>query len=511
MTASYLIATATGYPSSRVVTCLLALYAATLAGLCYFGLHRIKMLWLYLRHSRRGGARPAGWTGPVPQVCVQCPVYNEPLMVVALLEKMTALRWPADRLEIQVLDDSTDGTSGLISDWLRDHPGRATRVVHLRRGSREGYKAGALAAGMQQSGAEFFAVFDADFRPEPDFLDTLMPYFGDPGVGVVQARWEFNNREASWLTRFQALFLDAHFIIEQAARHAGGLFFNFNGTAGIWRRAALDAAGGWTADTVTEDLDASYRAQLQGWRFVYLGHYAVPSELPENLLAFKSQQRRWTKGGMQVARKLLGPVLASNQPGRVKREAFCHLTIGMVHVFLMLFAVLFVPVLFVTGAHASGWLVWFNPVTVLLTGGTTVAFYVTGQYFRNRRWREGLLWLAVSPLAMAMGLALSLNGCVAVLEGLLQRGGEFVRTPKGTRRSAGPGGLLGLRRSRTHFGLITLGEVGLGSVLLLGAVHFGRQEMLYVSAVLLVKAVGFLALALISSQDLLPRPVPQLA
>jgi cellulose synthase/poly-beta-1,6-N-acetylglucosamine synthase-like glycosyltransferase len=258
------------------------------------------------------------------------------------LECATALRWPADRLEIQILDDSADGTPGIIDRWLAAHPARAISCRHLGCVDRAGYKAGALAAGMRVSGAEFVAVFDADFRPAPDFLETLMPHFTDARVAVVQARWDFANREASLLTRFQAVFLDAHFIVEQAARHAGGLFFNFNGTAGIWRRAALENAGGWTDDTVTEDLDVSYRAQLRGWRFVYRDDYPVLSELPESLTAFKSQQWRWTKGGIQVARKLWRRILASRVPARVKREAVSHLATGLVHPLLVLFAALLV-------------------------------------------------------------------------------------------------------------------------------------------------------------------------
>ncbi|HXB01606.1 MAG TPA: glycosyltransferase, partial [Opitutaceae bacterium] len=274
---------ATSVPSLEMIDGLIAVYTLTLAGLAFFAIHRVKLLWLYFR--RRPPLLPPVWPGLRPRVCVQCPLYNEPLVVEALLEKITALRWPAELLEIQILDDSTDETPEIIERWLQAQPARAARCTHLCRRNREGYKAGALAQGMARSPAEFFAVFDADFRPEPDFLETLMPYFASPRVGVVQARWEFINRERSLLTRFQGIFLDAHFIVEQAGRFSGDLFFNFNGTAGMWRRTALEEAGGWCADTVTEDLDASYRAQLCGWKFVYLENYTVPSELPENLTA----------------------------------------------------------------------------------------------------------------------------------------------------------------------------------------------------------------------------------
>jgi len=348
-------------------------------------------------------------------------------------------------------------------------------------------------------------VFDADFRPEPDFLETLMPYFASPRVGVVQARWEFINRERSLLTRFQGIFLDAHFIVEQAGRFSGDLFFNFNGTAGMWRRTALEEAGGWCADTVTEDLDASYRAQLCGWKFVYLENYTVPSELPENLTAFKSQQRRWTKGGMQVARKLLGTVLTSDQPARVKREAFNHLLTGLVHPLLVMFSILFVPCLYLIGARPGGLWLWINPLSIVAAGGSTVTLYVTGQYFREGRWLQGCMWLLCAPFVLAFGLAMSVTCGVATLEGLLTKGGEFVRTPKGG-RAASVGGLVGQLRSRTLFTVITFVEVALGLSMFFGAVYFSANAKTYIAAILLVKATGFLGLAALSAPDLWPWP-----
>lgn len=489
--------------SSILSQVLLGLYLFTLLGMCVFGLHKVKMLWLYMRGLRKAAPTPPPWAGPAPKVCIQLPLFNEPLVVEALLEKVTAIRWPAGRLEIQVLDDSNDETPSIIDRWLRAHPERAALVSHVRREDRSGYKAGALAHANTLTDAEFFAIFDADFRPEPDFLETTMPHFADPKVGVVQARWEFNNRRASFLTRFQGMFLDAHFVVEQAARHSAGLFFNFNGTAGVWRRAALDEAGGWTPDTVTEDLDVSYRAQLKGWRFVYLPHYAVASELPENLTAFKSQQRRWTKGGMQVMRKQLGTILRSDAPARIKREAASHLLVGFIHPLLVLFSFIFVPYLVFGAPLKNSWMI-FNPVLVVLTSGVTVAIYITGQYFGQRRWREGVLMFLVSPLMLAFGLAMSVTCCVAVLEGLAQKGGEFVRTPKGG-RAVTAGGLLSRLRSRTLFAGIIAVELVLGCVMLAGAVHFEQRGLESVASVLLVKAIGFLGIGLISTGDMLPR------
>lgn len=468
-----------------------------------FAFHRVKLMWLYARHAFRP-AVPPPLSGALPKVCVQLPIFNEPLVVEALLDKVAGIRWPAGRLEIQVLDDSTDHTPEVVARWLTAHPEQAAHFRHLRRSDRRGYKAGALSHGNALTDAEFFAIFDADFLPEPDFLEKLMPHFADARVGVVQARWEFANRRASLLTRFQAVFLDAHFVVEQAARHGAGLFFNFNGTAGIWRRAALEDAGGWSDDTVTEDLDLSYRAQLRGWRFVYRGDYAVPSELPESVTAFKSQQRRWTKGGMQVARKQLRVIMASNQPARIKREAAWHLLIGCVHPLLVCFSLLFVPYLIVVGPIQQGWF-WmlFNPVNVLLLGGGSVAFFVTGQYFRQREWREGLLWLIFAPFVMTFGLAMSVTCTVAVIEGLLTRGGEFVRTPKGG-RGADSRGLVRRLRARTLFVGVTCVELMLGALLLWGSIYWGRKDFEYLATVLALKAVGFFALAWLSTKDLLP-------
>ncbi|OAM89563.1 glycosyl transferase family 2 [Termitidicoccus mucosus] len=481
----------------------LTLYAITLGGMIYFALHRLKLLWMYLRHARMP-ARPAPWQGAPARVCVQCPLYNEPLVVERLLEAVARLRWEEGRLEIQILDDSTDETSRIIADWLAAHPREAARMRHVRRTNRAGYKAGALAQGMTLTSADFLAIFDADFRPAPDFLETTIPYFSDPKVGAVQARWEFSNRRASLLTRFQAIFLDAHFVVEQAARFGSGLFFNFNGTAGVWRRAALEDAGGWSADTVTEDLDMSYRAQRRGWKFVYLRDYVVESELPEKMSAFKTQQYRWTKGGMQVARKQLRAVLAGNLPGRVKIEAFLHLTTGLVYPLLLTFSFLFVPYLYcVADEQLRGvWLV-INPLSVVLATGTTVVLYVTSQYFRERQWREGLLWLVAAPVLLAFGLAMCVTGCVAVIEGLVSMGGEFVRTPKGG-RAAHVGGIMRRGRSRWLFRMVSVVEIVIGLGMLTGAVYFAQLGATQVAIMLGIKTLGFLGLAATSAPDVWP-------
>ncbi|MDP1579749.1 MAG: glycosyltransferase family 2 protein [Candidatus Didemnitutus sp.] len=493
---------------------LIVVYFLLVAGMAAFAFHKVKMLALYLRHKRpRASTATEASTVPDPQsaddtplVCVQCPVYNEPLVVEALLESVARLRWPAERLEIQLLDDSTDDTSTRIAAWLDNHPDVALCFRHIRRGTRTGYKAGALALGMTLTKANYFAIFDADFRPAPDFLTTLMPHFGDaPDIGLVQARWEFSNREASLLTRFQGLFLDAHFVVEQAARHAAGLYFNFNGTAGIWRRAALEEAGGWTPDTVTEDLDVSYRAQLRGWRFVYRGDYGVPSELPENITAFKSQQRRWTKGGIQVMRKQLATILrAPDVAGRVKREAAWHLLVGFIHPLLIAFAALLVPYFVWAAAPGETSLIVGQPVLLVFTFWATIGLYLAARRLRGGSLREALLIFAASPLILSFGLAMSITNTLAVIEGLFQRGGEFVRTPKGGAKAV-VGGLLGRLRSRGLFLGLTCVESAFGSVMLAGAVYFAALGHSLTALLLCCKATGFLGLAALSFRDLLPR------
>lgn len=477
------------------------LYLILVVGLVAFAFHKVKMLVFYLRRRTVEPPSPAS-TGLAPKVCVQCPVYNEPLVVEGLLDAVANLQWPADRLEIQVLDDSTDETSARVAAWLDRHPEAGGRMRHVRRSDRAGYKAGALAHGMALTDAEFLAIFDADFRPPTDFLVALMPHFAAPDVGLVQARWEFANRRASLLTRFQAIFLDAHLVIEQAARHFAGLFFNFNGTAGIWRRTALDQAGGWSADTVTEDLDVSYRAQLCGWRFVFRGDYTVPSELPENITAFKSQQRRWTKGGIQVMRKQLATLLYSRLPARIKREAAWHLLVGFIHPLLFAFAVLLVPYA-LCFAPEEGILSWLRPPALVFVLWVTIGLYVAAQRVRARSWGEAIIIVVGAPFILSFGLAMSVANTVAFFEGLLQGGGEFMRTPKGGSR-ARPDSLFTHLHSRSQFLAIAAGEFALGSGLLLGAWHSAQTGRFGLALVLAGKSLGFLTVAALSVRDLSP-------
>ncbi len=379
---------------------ILIAYGGTLAALVIYSLHRGWLLYVYRRRSMSvGRPRPPGPGQWRPRVTVQLPIYNERYVVERLIDAACALDYPGDRLEIQVLDDSTDETAALARRRVAYHRGAGVDVRYVRRARRTGYKAGALAHGLERAAGEFVLVLDADFVPKPDLLRLLLPPFADPGVGMVQARWGHLNETASWLTRAQALILNAHFHIEHGARAAAGLFFNFNGTAGIWRVKCLREAGGWQSDTLTEDLDLSYRAQMKGWRFVFLPDVVVPGELPAEITSFKTQQARWAQGSMQTARKLLPDLLRDGHGWRVKLEAIMHLTSYMPSLLTLAVAVLVFPAAIVR--LQNGW-----PLLLL-----AVLLYV--------------------PVILALGIGLSVNNARALLAGLARRGEpEFVRTPK---------------------------------------------------------------------------------
>jgi cellulose synthase/poly-beta-1,6-N-acetylglucosamine synthase-like glycosyltransferase len=472
------------------------LYLIAVSGLVVFGFHRLKLI-CSCRRGLKGSRTPdrglPGLPAQTPKVCIQCPVFNEPLVVTDLLEAVAAIDWPEACLEIQILDDSTDETSEIITRWLDEHPWKAVVMRHLQRSERIGFKAGALAEGMARSDAAFFAIFDADFRPRRDFLQVALAPFDRPEVGLVQARWVFNNRSRNLLTRLQAVFLDAHFVVEQAARARQELFFNFNGTAGVWRRTALEQAGGWSADTVTEDLDISYRAQIAGWRFVYLEDYTVSSELPERLIDFKIQQQRWTKGGIQVMRKLLPNLLRSSVSPSVKFEGFFHLTIGLVHFFVVLFALVFVPYLVLFGAAPQG-VFWFvHPVVLLFAGGSAVLLYLAGQYGRTHRSMERVRIVLAAPLILSFGLAMGVTCLWAVIEGLFTRGGEFVRTPKGGQAV----GLVSVSTAppiRAPLWIQAGLELGFALLVISAAVWFLNRASPWLSLLLVVKSTGFFAL-----------------
>ena len=406
----------------------LSAYYAVLFLLALYGAHRAYMVHLYFRH-RRETPRPAGTLAALPRVTVQLPIYNEVYVVERLVSSVAALDYPKALLQIQILDDSTDETREIARATAARLRGRGCDVDYRPRSHRRGFKAGALQDGLDTATGEFVLILDADFVPKPDLLRATLPFFADPGVGMVQARWEHLNREFSLLTRIQAILLDGHFVIEHTARHRSGRFFNFNGTAGVWRRECIEKAGGWAADTLTEDLDLSYRAQLQGWRFVYLKDCATPAEVPVDINGFKSQQHRWTKGSIQTGRKILPAVFRSRLPWKIKSEALVHLAGNGSYLLVVALSLLLVPAIVIR--DRIGWQRLAVLDFPLFFGATLsfLAFYVASQRELGRGWAATLRDM---PGVSALGIGLSIHNARAVLEALCAKppGEEFVRTPK---------------------------------------------------------------------------------
>jgi len=408
---------------TALLTIIESLYVLCLLGLAIYGLNSLWLTLLYLRSKRQPSASlPAGeiWTS-WPRVTVQLPIFNERYIVERLLDAVVKLDYPRDRLQIQVLDDSTDLTATVVHHLVAQHQAQGLDIQLIHRTVRTGFKAGALAEGLKSATGELIAIFDADFVPEADWLRGAVPEFRDPRLGCLQTHWGHLNRNYNSLTQAQALGVDGHFVVEQTARSRNGLFLNFNGTAGLWRRAAIDDVGGWQADTLTEDLDLSYRAQLRGWRIGYLPDVIVPAELPAQMDAFKQQQFRWAKGTMQTLRKLLHRLWQADIPWRVRLEAMIHLASYAVHP-LMLMLLLLTPLI----GMWAGAVQRFFPWSSLIAFGPPLLYSVAETadmpHLRDR--------LRVLPLLLLLGYGLSLNNSLAVVEGLIGRGGDFHRTPK---------------------------------------------------------------------------------
>ncbi|UCG34146.1 MAG: glycosyltransferase [Phycisphaerales bacterium] len=407
----------------------LTCYFLVLGVLCVYGLHRYSLVWLYYRHRSRE-PRLTSCFRELPTVTVQLPMYNEPAVARRIIEAAAALDYPRDRLEIQVLDDSTDDTVRIVTETVERLRQRGVDAVYLHRDDRTGFKAGALAEGLRLAKGQFLCVFDADFVPVPGTLRELIHYFADPEVGLVQARWVHLNRSESLLTKAQAVLLDGHFVIEHAARNRSGRFMSFNGTAGMWRRECIEDAGGWQHDTLTEDLDLSYRAQLKGWKFVYLPDVVAPAELPPEMRAFKVQQHRWTKGGAQTLRKLLPAIMRSRLPLRIKVEAFFHLTSCIVYLFMVALTMMIMPAVMLRHQLFESEPVASAVVAVgimVLACFSAATFYTASQLAILNSWWNSIKYI---PFLMCLGIGISLNNARATLSGFFSDTGTFERTPK---------------------------------------------------------------------------------
>lgn len=404
------------------------LYAVTLTILCIFGLHRYYLSYLYGKNKEKIPV-PKFRFETLPRVTIQLPVYNEMYVVERLISSVCKIDYPRELLEIQVLDDSTDRTVEIASGCVNQFKQSGYDITYIHRENREGYKAGALREGLKSAKGELLAIFDADFMPPRDFLRNTVDFFSDPEVGMVQVRWGHVNLDYSSLTKAQAILLDGHFMIEQTSRFNGGMFFNFNGTAGVLRKECIESSGGWQHDTLTEDLDLSYRAQLAGWKLVYLRETTADAELPVDMNAFKSQQHRWAKGGVQTALKILPEVFRRKDlPFKIKSEAFFHL-FGNISYMLLLFLFL---LMFPMGFFWSkvGWDSGILINIIAITAGTLsfVLFYViTVREVHGKNW---LGYLRYVPLAISIGSGMAVNNSKAVLEALLGKNSEFKRTPK---------------------------------------------------------------------------------
>ncbi|MFA5866258.1 MAG: glycosyltransferase [Phycisphaerae bacterium] len=415
--------------SQTVYQTFLAIYITTLCVLSFYGLHRYVLVYLYYKY-RNNIPKPLRFFDDLPKVCVQLPMFNEQFVAKRIIEYACKIDYPKDKLQIQVLDDSTDSTVKIAQQTVEHLKNKGFDIQYIHREDRTGYKAGALANGLKFTDAEFITIFDADFIPPPDILNNTVHYFTDPKVGMIQSRWDHLNRDHSLLTKSQAILLDGHFMIEHTARNRSGRFMSFNGTAGLWRRSCIDQAGGWHHDTLTEDLDLSYRAQMKGWKFIFLPQVVSPAELPPEINAFKQQQHRWTKGGAQTAKKLLPKIFASPVGWKIKFEAFFHLTsctcyIYIVALTLMLFPALYLRVTIFQNSTISRFL--FDISLFLLATCSASAFYLCSQQEIFQHWRDKVKYL---PFLMALGIGISVSNSIAAIEGFFGKCGEFVRTPK---------------------------------------------------------------------------------
>ncbi len=398
-------------------------YFIVLLVLAVYGLHRYWLVYDYFVYSKNvpPAAPPVtNW----PRVTVQLPIFNERYVIERLVEAVSRFDYPPELLDVQVLDDSTDETCEVARACVERHGAQGMPIVYIHRTNREGYKAGALENGLKTSKGEFVAIFDADFLPEPDFLRRTIPYFMNPDggskIGMVQTRWTYLNSDYSLLTNVETILLDGHFVVEHGARSRRGTFFNFNGTAGVWRRKAIDDAGGWEHDTLTEDTDLSYRSQLKGWKFMYLPQIECASELPVDMNGFKAQQARWAKGLMQTAKKILPKVLKSDAPWHVKAEAFFHLTGNISYPLMILLSTMLLPAMIVR--FYQGWfqmLVIDLPLFLASTCSISSFYLVAQRELRPKTWWRTFLYM---PFVMATGIGISVRNAQAVIEALLGKG-----------------------------------------------------------------------------------------
>lgn len=473
------------HPLGLLIDAALTLYAVSLAVLLVVACQGTILLVLDAR-STRCGRPPTAVPDGVPTVTVQLPVYNEVHVVGRLIRAVCAIDHPRDRLEIQVLDDSTDETTGMIAELVGEFQASGFDIRHVRRSARTGFKAGALQEGLRQARGEFIAIFDADFVPHPAFLRDTLPHFTDASVAMVQTRWEHLNEGYSPLTRVQAFAFDGHFAVEQRVRSAAGHFLTFNGTGGIWRRESIVDAGGWHDDTLTEDLDLSYRAQLRGWRLVFLNDTTSPSELPADFNALRMQQYRWTRGYIETARKILPAVWRSSLSLHQKLLSTMHLSASIAFPFMLLVAVLNAPIAVIKAA--GGHNTFFLILSVFILGFASMFLVaVRSQRVLHADWPRRMAYF---PAFLAGSMGLSLSNAKAVVDGLLGKKGTFVRTPKFALKDQGEG-WAAKRYASNQAGNLVVAEILLALYCFFGAVFSLYQLEFLAVPFQLMFAAGF--------------------
>lgn len=471
-----------------------SIYLITFGLLCAFGLHRYYLAYLFNKHKNEI-PKPKGRFKKLPRITVQLPIYNEMYVVERLISTVCGIDYPKELLEIQVLDDSTDETTEIAKRCVNSYKALGFQIYYIHRDNRKGFKAGALEEGLRSANGELIAIFDADFIPPKDFLQKTVHFFSDPKVGMVQVRWGHVNLNYSTLTKAQSVLLDGHFVIEQASRFYGKRFFNFNGTAGVLRKSCIESAGGWQHDTLTEDLDLSYRAQLKGWKFIYLKDVIAEAELPVDMNAFKSQQHRWAKGAIQTAKKLLPQILRSKElPLSVKTEATFHLLGNFSYVFLLILLFLMFPMAYFW--HGIGWenVILINLFAISAGTLSVIRFYiVTLKEVYGKKW---ISYAKYIPVSFALGAGIAINNSKAVFEALFGKTSEFKRTPKLAVTSKGDN--WHTRKYTASKELTTLVELGVGFLFLFQSLYAVFMKHIGWIPFLVIIQVGFFYTSLLS-------------
>src|SRR3981081_1729275 len=466
---------------------LLIPYFVVLILLASYGLHRYILVYLYYKHRDNRTTEPLALFEDLPRVTVQLPIFNEQYVVERLLDAVCKLKYPRGKLDIQVLDDSTDETMDVARNLVDRYAALGNPVTYHHRTNREGFKAGALAEGMNTVQGEFIAIFDADFTPPEDFLLRTIHHFADPKIGMVQTRWTHINRNYSFLTQVEAILLDGHFVLEHSGRARRVVFVNCDGTDGVWRRKAIEEAGGWQHDTLTEDTDLSYRAQLKGWKFIYLQDVECPAELPIEMTAFKTQQARWAKGLIQTGKKILPRVLKSDAPLHTKIEAWYHLTANLSYPLMIVLSVLLLPAMIIRFYQG-----WFQMLYIELPLFMASTFSISSFYLVSQRelfprsWPRTLLYL---PILMALGVGLTITNTKAVIEALMGKQTAFARTPK--YRVESKQDKVGAKKYRRRLGWVPWLELLIGAYFAATVIYAIQNEKFITVPFLLLFVVGY--------------------